>query len=76
MQIISDFPQELILEISPESKSLKRYIMVPMILNLLVVSIMCYNGLVLYKLTGLLLIDGGAKNNPVLTFSLPIVALS
>ena len=50
--------------------------MVPMIINLTVVSIMCYNGLVLYKMTGLLLVNEAAGDYLILTLTLPAVALS
>ena len=73
IQIINDFPEDLILEISPQSKTLKKLVMVPLILNLLLTAVQTYTALVLYKLTGELLINDGLKNHTLLTLALPVI---
>ena len=76
IQIINDFPMDLILEISPQSRTLKKLVMVPLLLNLLLVTVQCYISAVLYKLTGELLINDGLKTNTLLTLALPVIGVS
>ena len=66
----------MIVSISPGAAKLKKYVKIPLVINLLVTSVICYNASVMYKLSGELLINNGLRKAPFLTLLLPIIGLS
>ena len=50
--------------------------MLPLVLNLLVVAVICYNAVVLYKLAGELVINGDFNDDPVLCIFLAVLGLT